>query len=513
MDFKLSQESAYIKKIVYEGNVEQGVDIDITLPDYCADILRILKCYVVPQVTGYQVSGDRLLIDGTVLVRILYVDEQAKTIRSHEHVSPFSKSLELNNLPDSPTVKIKTKVEYVNCRAINPRRIDLHGAFSLSVKVLSRQKENFITNAEGADIQLRTKTMGISDIIGDLNRQFVLNEVLDLGESKPPVHQIIRTSAVAMISEYKVITNKLLIKGDLNMQTLYSTEREDGKLEMMEHSIPISQIIDMEGIDEECNCDIRLDVLTLEVLSKTDASGDMRLLDYNARLCAVVSASRNREIPVVIDAYSLKYELMTESKSVLNERIVDSFTENFLCKKSLDLSSSGISGVSDIWCSDITHQSYCEENKLIIKGNVTICMLIQDGEGNLSYTERPVDFEYEQMVKEKSDSLKCDATVRAIATDYSIASHNSVEVRIELIIEGRVYLVENEKIICTLEPNEKMAKESIFPALIIYYAEKGESIWRIARKYNTTVSAIMEENELKDDTMDSTRMILIPGAV
>lgn len=513
MDFTLTQETAYIKKVVFEGNAEQGVDVDITLPDYCADILRILKCCVTPQVTGYQVSGDRLLIDGTVLIRVLYVDDHSKTVRCHECVSPFSKSLELSSSPDSPTVSIKTKVEYVNCRAVNPRRIDLHGAFTLSVKVCARQKENFITNVQGADTQLKTKTMGISDMIGDMTRQFVLSEVLDLGESKPPVHQIIRSNGIVLLNEYKVITNKLLLKGELNIKTLYSTEKEDGKLEIMEHVIPISQIVDMEGVNEDSTCGIRMEVVSLDVTPKTDSSGDMRLLEYNARVAANISASKNREIPVVVDAYSLKYELATDYKSVNSERILGQFTENFLCKKVLDLSNTGVTAVNDIWCSDITNQSEYSDGKLTIRGTVTIYMLICDGEGNLSYAERAVDFAYEQMVNNPASNIKCDANVRAAATDYSIQDANNIEVRIELIIEGTIVSVESDRIISGMQPNENMPKESIFPALIIYYADKGESVWRIARKYNTTMSAILEENELSNDVLENSRMILIPGAV
>ena len=40
-------------------------------------------------------------------------------------------------------------------------------------------------------------------------------------------------------------------------------------------------------------------------------------------------------------------------------------------------------------------------------------------------------------------------------------------------------------------------------ALIIYYAETGESLWNIARQYYTSVNAIKEENDLSDDNVVS----------
>ena len=50
--------------------------------------------------------------------------------------------------------------------------------------------------------------------------------------------------------------------------------------------MPISQIVEVDGIDEDCGSDIRLEVMGLEVTPKSDSSGELRLLDMNGRVCA-----------------------------------------------------------------------------------------------------------------------------------------------------------------------------------------------------------------------------------
>ena len=35
---------------------------------------------------------------------------------------------------DNPIAFVKAKVEYVNCRATSPRKLDIHGAFSVCAK-------------------------------------------------------------------------------------------------------------------------------------------------------------------------------------------------------------------------------------------------------------------------------------------------------------------------------------------------------------------------------------------
>ena len=47
-------------------------------------------------------------------------------------------------------------------------------------------------------------------------------------------------------------------------------------------------------------------------------------------------------------------------------------------------------------------------------------------------------------------------------------------------------------------------------SLTIYFAEANESIWNIAEKYNTTVDAIIRENNISDGIIDKKCKLLIP---
>ncbi|MCI8502101.1 MAG: LysM peptidoglycan-binding domain-containing protein, partial [Oscillospiraceae bacterium] len=44
----------------------------------------------------------------------------------------------------------------------------------------------------------------------------------------------------------------------------------------------------------------------------------------------------------------------------------------------------------------------------------------------------------------------------------------------------------------------------------LYFADEGDQIWDIAKRYHTSVGAILEENDLDTETMKQGGMILIP---
>ena len=48
MDHRINKETAVCTKRVLDTEITQAVEHDFILPDYCPDIFRVLKCFVVP---------------------------------------------------------------------------------------------------------------------------------------------------------------------------------------------------------------------------------------------------------------------------------------------------------------------------------------------------------------------------------------------------------------------------------------------------------------------------------
>ena len=41
MDFEVLRQAVCVNELIYEGSVEQSVDSDLTLPDYCLSLIHI----------------------------------------------------------------------------------------------------------------------------------------------------------------------------------------------------------------------------------------------------------------------------------------------------------------------------------------------------------------------------------------------------------------------------------------------------------------------------------------
>ena len=73
-----------------------------------------------------------------------------------------------------------------------------------------------------------------------------------------------------------------------------------------------------------------------------------------------------------------------------------------------------------------------------------------------------------------------------------------------------VFKTVSERTLVSLRVPEGGAKKKKNASLILCFTAGNESLWDIARRYDTTVEDIMSENELKTDYVENKTMLMIP---
>ena len=454
----------------------------------------MLKCLVTPRITAVQTAGDRATADGSAGVCVIYTDEQGN-VCCFEQTYPFSKYAELKGADENCCVNVRAYTQYANCRAVSPRRLDIHAVVSVAFCISGVKQEEIITGAEGAGIQLRCCDSRTASLIACTETAFPMSETVPLPEGDPAVSNVLSAQAAALAQEIKVISNKLLVKG------------EDGEIFGFGHSMPISQIINLEGIDEDCTCCVSLPVTSLEVLPKADQAGDNRLIDISVRVGAGVKAYRELSLPVVTDAYSICCNLETKSRNIDFSVIADRFSDTFTCRSTQDLPEA--KQILALWCSDLSKSVSQDSDGVIISGELTLHFLYSDAEEQPCYAQRQASYEYRRSVR-KCGELSLSPCIEITAASAACAS-GSVEVRVEMHISGCIFDSVRRKTVTSIECADTESKKAGGAALTVYFADAGEEIWNIARRYNTTVEAVEQENGITGETVAQKCMLLIPG--
>lgn len=505
MNFRVTETAAPVCRILADTCQEQPVDGDFQLPEYCPDVAAVLKCTMTPRIQNRQQAGDRLTAEGTVSLRVMYLDEDRQAVRCCEFEKPFSAAFQPGTIPPGAHIRLTLRSDYVNCRAVSPRRLDVHGAFTLHLLAAAAGEQTALSAIEGDGVYTRRCRILSSVPAAFAEKTFTVSETLEPGEGKRPARWIIRSGITPVLSECKVLPNKVILKGRLAAEVLYAAE-EDGGTEKVRGEIPFSQILDIPGAGEDWICDADLSLLSSDLRMESTQSGETQLLCVNAKLLAGVWGWKETAQELVCDAYSSRCPLTLEADQITSSGLVSVIREEQILRQTCELPGDSVRDIPDLWCEVTAASVEREGDSLALKGRLLWCMLVTGQNGEISYFERTEDF-----------SLPCEGgeadpapDVKVIGSSFRSSGDGGLELKADLAVTRRCRRSDTRTVLTAAAPDESAAYPPDKAALKICYARRGESLWDIARRCRTSPEAVAEENRLAGDSLAADTMLLIP---
>ena len=506
MEYNLKNNTVGVLSTVLDSVSEQPVDIDFTLPDYCSDIEKILRCRLIPKIYNKNLSGGQLQLDGTTVVNILYTDSK-NNIRACEQSIPFNASFAVKEIPDNVVVETSAKCEYVNCRPLSQRRISIHGAFSLYAKVYTKGKLSLFSPDYESDIEYDTKDITVSSLTSLCQEQFSAGDEIQV-INKPPVELVLDSDVRAVITDYKIIPDKIVFNGELNVRLLYLSSTESSSVNQIDYSIPFTKTVDCDRLDENTKASVNLSVLSYDVRLKSDILSENPVVNIDSRLCATITGYKNEDVTVICDAYSTDLILELEKTRVTVPSNADVLENSFMYKDSVSVADCDIEETIDFNVLYSLNNFAINNDNIILNSKLNVCILAINSEKEPEYIERTLEFDKE--FENNGFNNIINALTQINSVSYRIADNGTIELRCEI-----KYSVTAERncpytLVTSISADEENKTQKRGDALVLYFAEEGEKIWDIAKRYNTRKTLILDENALESDMLEKAQMLLIP---
>lgn len=500
MEFNVTHETIRMNETVLDRALEQPIELEYTLPDYYPSIFKLLKCRVTPHIYSSRTANDKLVMDGVAVIHLLYVDEEENQLHSIVQKVPFSKSVDLNGEIESPIINYEVSTDYVNCRVVDPRKIDLRGAITIQVVVTSQRDEVILADAQGAGIQLRRSTLPTSGEQLWENRQFSISEQIDL-QGHPPIGEILSAEVVAVPDSCKLIANKAITKGTAYLHILYRTEEGIGLPHSINTEIPISQILDMPGVDEDYECCVRYEVTTVETSTMENGLG----IDADITVCCF--AFLPRELQIISDAFSTSHEIMPTKKRIRVAGTQMMFGERLISTQSFDVSQ--LREIYDSYATVSNLIGTFTGDSIDFTASLNLVLFGTDENGEPVIDERSIPISFRIAQKYSCGDPVVEAEAIPISLEQTIEGQR-VDLRATIFLQGKISCSHEADIITDIVIDEESPKEQSPHALTLYYPEPGENIWDIAKQFSTSVNAIMQENALEQPVITEEGMLMIP---
>jgi hypothetical protein len=511
MELKLNKEEICSSEIILRTRQEQPLELDYVLPDYCPEIFRIIKCTAEPEISSYSVNGSTLTYELNVILRILYYSENEKGVQVIEQKQLFTKSAELDRPVSNPEIIIIPSLDYINCRAVNKRKTDLRAAISVTITVKDICKSEIISDVYGMGVELHKipVTYPVSRLYAE--KKLSVSEEFELGISKSEIGNIIFCDSVITSADKKIIANKAVAKGEASVSILYSCP--DGTVEPMEFSLPFSQIIDIEGIDERYTCYVEAEILSCEVIPRSAGDGRNTIAECKLDILAKCYADRMATSELADDEFSCEYETSHVCTDVKADCLPLRINAAVSAKTSVNF---GDDTIIDSVCgahSSVKNCSFTADSAtgtITASGMAVYTLAAAEKDGRTIFEDKEESFNFTIPADNLTDDCILCLRIFPLPCSYNITSGKSVDIKADFKVRGSVYCRQSFKALTEITVDETAPIEGEKDcAMKLYYAESGENIWDIAKAYHASAANISEENELESDILSEKAMIVI----
>lgn len=479
---------------------------EYTLPDYCPDMAMVMKCLVTPLVQNRQWSGDRILIDGLAVVRVLYLDEDRCCVRSVEFTQPLSCSMAVV-CPgeDMAPICLDLHTKYVNCRAVTPRRLEIRGAVCVHAFAECESICDIKEVAAETGLNARWHTGKFTIPVGFCEKVLTVNEALEFPESLPGAEMLLGGECKAVVTECKLLTGKAIVKGQIYVHQLYTDNLNSGTTHCLDYVLPFSQIMDVDGATDSLPYDVNVLLLSDTERCSVGPDGGNTMLDVTVKLLFQLQVYQGEEIPLLTDAYHNRYPLSVKTEDCVLQTHIGCRMEQTLLPLKVELPAGPLQEIIDVWVQLGNPDGVCDGYRVTLTDRLTVCLLLRDGDGQIQYYERPEEYRLEY----PCEGNWVKARLTATELHYRVCDGN-LELQITVCVKLKMGYTETVPVIC----DAVLCKDSPYPTsranVLMYYAQPGEDVWEIGRCCHTTPEGIQKENDLSDGPLQEPTLLVVP---
>lgn len=478
--------------LIFHRMIDCDEDYQETLQQYSDDILRIVRCDSNTYVVSTDIDNNGLHIQCKAEICITYYNDKNELCYV-DFDEEFSKKVSIENISSSAFASACAVTKYTNFRVVNQRKIDIHISVSLECKVYDKISCPCISSCKNS--RLKIDEIELSNIYCTNQSRVEFDEEFNIPSGANPIKRLVSVSSKAIITETKIIKDKVLIKANVDVCALYSNNDEG--IEKAIHSFSVSKIIDVTGVDEDDIIIANASIGSIYCKAKNTSSEELNTIETYGSIVISSTFVKKSNANVISDGYIIGHNSRCDYSGlncITRYKIIDdliSSSTSFKFNNDFDEIYDISLIVSNINCvSSKVKISLCA--KIICKVDDSVCSLTSENSIELDA------YEFEDLL----------GSVNIDSFDYNIVSNCKIDVRLSLKCNMYLYSMDKINVLSEIDADDKMVD---YPALSVYFAKKDESVWSIAKHFSSDADLIISENQLSVDILESNKVLIIPS--
>ncbi|WP_069650504.1 DUF3794 and LysM peptidoglycan-binding domain-containing protein [Caloranaerobacter ferrireducens] len=501
MAVELIKDLLKIEETIGKEEVETLIEDEILLSEVESGIKKILNIDGEIETLETKAVKDKVLINGIIKYNILYsADDENSSIQRIEDSTNFQEEIIINGAEEEMNVDIKTNIEHIDCNLIDSRRISVKTVLHFNTKVQSYSNIEVVKDIQGIEgLQTLKDYIRYNDVVGSNTSDTLVKEAFELSEDMPSIEHILKLSVKGYEKEVRVVEDKVIVSGVVECSIIYYSEDEESRINHVKYEIPFTHFVDLPGAVKDMNSKVNIEISNVEYEIREDINDEKRVIDIEVFVKVNAKVFEQREKEVILDSYSTKKEFKLVKKEVdVLENIAES-TSKEVIKGVVNLPQDyeGIESICDLIAKPVLTDYRVVENKLIIEGLLEADVLyVGESTGEIMSFKEEIPFKSYVDIDGIKEEMEID--IDLVMDSLKFNRVNSRDIEIEGIVKNNVKVDRIKKIdiITEVEEDDKVIDLSNKPSITIYIVQKGDTLWDIAKRFNTTVDELINTNDI-----------------
>lgn len=517
---ELSTMKIHMARQIGRAESQITLDDDYNVPDYRPDIVKIIRQQGIIKLEETKAVSGAVFLKGKLIFKVLYrSDQENGKISCLKGELPFSEKINMDGISEYDPVRVNGEVEDLTIGVIHSRKLNVRAVLILrAVMERAAMGEATLSVGDEKEVMQLQKPIEISELVfakHDLCRQ--KNEII-LPSSKPNIREILWKSIELRNVGSKVDSEGIHLNGEVLVSVLYQEEEEADRIQWYETTVPLSCTteLDMAHLADEGNVfyQIQLEDVGKELEVKPDYDGEERMLVLDLQMHMYIRIWQETDIKLLSDVYSLKKELQPEEEQLALEHML--MRNEAVCKLSETM---GLMENQEkiLQICSVEGKTRIDNVKLMPEGafvegtlSVNLLYITTDDQMPVGSVEKIYPFEQLIELPVSNEVLQPEWNCDLLQLSASMTDQNHAEIKAAIGITVLLFEKQEQKQIFAVKEyemdSEKLQK---LPGLTGYIVGKNDTLWGIAKEHHTTIDAIMQANQKKEESLKVGEKLLI----
>ena len=506
MDFET--EKICLNQIISQKKESFSAEENIIIPDIKPDILSTVDSCGNVYIYKKEIVNGKLRIDGGVQAYIMYLaDNEQNNLRGVHTIIDFSQSIEIENLSQEMDFDCKLNIKNIECKILNGRKINIKANMNAEIKIYSNKEKEFVKSINNMEkIQMISNSIKINSLKGRGETVATAKDTITIEDN---LADILGNEISVKNKDIKISYNKVLSKADVVIEILYLTE--DEKINTVTAQIPIMGFIDIPNISDKEICDTDYEIRNINIKPNNVEDHSIYL---EIEFLVTCNAYEDKEINLIQDLYSPEEDITMNQEDV--NLIQNKNTIEDVCNVQEKINISEIKGgkIYNVRASTNIVKENILNNSISYEAEIILNILYESSITNrMEVKEQRIAFTHNINSDKISKNANVNTTIEIDSKDFICMPDNTIDVKINMNFLVSIYVTNNVSIVnnINIEQNSKDTKSS---SMVIYFVKEGDTLWKIAKKFKSTIDEIAKVNDIEDvDKINIGDQLYIPKYV